>query len=155
MDTATDRLLATIQGFAEPMLDGMGLELVELQYRREGHGWVLRFFIDKEEGITIEDCALVSREIGSYLEVEDLLGHAYHLEVSSPGLERPLRKKDDFIRFAGRHVRIKVHEPTEGQKVFVGILAGVVENDVVVTQAEKNVVLKFENISKARLALEA
>ncbi len=92
VEGASDRLQAAIQGFAEPLLADMGLELVEIQYRREGHGWVLRFFIDREGGVTIDDCAAASREIGARIEVEDLIDHAYTLEVSSPGLERLLKR---------------------------------------------------------------
>ena len=155
MDTATDRLLITIQGFTEPLLADVGLELVEIQYRREGQGWVLRFFIDKEGGVTIDDCAKASREIGSYLEVENLLEHAYTLEVSSPGLERPLRKREDFSRFAGRLVRIKMQESAEGQKIFIGILSRIEGDSVVLTQEENEVFLDFDKITKARLMLEA
>lgn len=155
MDTATDRVLITIQEFAGPLLADMGLELVEVQYRREGQGWVLRFFIDKEGGITIEDCAKASREIGSHLEVENLLDHAYTLEVSSPGLERPLKKREDFARFAGRLVRIKMQESAEGQKIFIGILSRIEGDSVVLTQEENEVFLDFDKITKARLMLEA
>jgi len=151
-DTA-DRLITTIQGFAEPLLADMGIELVEIQFRREGHGWVLRLFIDKEGGITIDDCAAVSREISAYLEVEDLIVHAYHLEVSSPGLERPIRKKEDFVRYIDRLARIKLREPMGEQKVLVGTLLGL-EGDTVILALEKETVrIDLENISKARLTL--
>lgn len=153
MEDTTDRLLATIQGFADPLLLDMGMELVEVQFRREGHGWVLRFFIDKEGGVTIDDCAAVSREVSAYLEVEDLISHAYHLEVSSPGLERPLKKKADFIRFAGRLARIKLRDPLEGQKVLVGTLLGLEGDTVVLALEMETVRIDLENISKARLSL--
>ncbi|MGD9948517.1 MAG: ribosome maturation factor RimP [Desulfobulbus sp.] len=153
MEETTDRLLATIQGFADPLLQDMGMELVEVQFRREGHGWVLRFFIDKEGGVTIDDCAKASREVSAYLEVEDLISHAYHLEVSSPGLERPLKKKTDFTRFADRLVRVKLREPLDEQKVLVGTLLGL-EGDVVVLELDKGTVrIDLENISRARLTL--
>lgn len=153
MNDATDRLLATIQGFAEPLLTDMGMELVEIQFRREGYGWVLRFFIDKEGGISIDDCATVSREISAYLEVEDLIDHAYHLEVSSPGLERPLKKRTDFTRFADRLVRIKLREPLGEQKVLVGTLLGLEGDTVVLALENETVRIDLENISKARLTL--
>ncbi|WP_448873129.1 ribosome maturation factor RimP [Desulfobulbus propionicus] len=153
MEETTDRLLATIQGFADPLLHDMGMELVEVQFRREGYGWVLRFFIDKEGGVTIDDCADVSREISAYLEVEDLIDHAYHLEVSSPGLERPLKKKTDFIRFADRLVRIKLREPWDGQKILIGTLLGL-EGDTILLALEKETVrIDLENIARARLSL--
>jgi ribosome maturation factor RimP len=153
LDTAADRLIATIQGFAEPLVAEMGMELVDVQYQREGHGWVLRFFIDKEGGVAIEDCAQVSREISAYLEVEDLIAHAYHLEVSSPGLERPLKKKEDFIRFIERQARIKLRQPLGDQRVLIGTLGGL-EGDAVVLMLEgEKVLIDMENISKARLTL--
>ena len=130
------------------------MELVEVQFRREGHGWVLRLFIDKEGGVTIDDCADVSREISAYLEVEDLIAHAYHLEVSSPGLERPLKKKTDFVRFAERLVRIKLREPLEnGQKVLVGTLRGLDEDAILLELETETVRIDLDKISKARLTL--
>ena len=154
MEAATDRLIATMQGFAEPLLAGMAMELVEIQYRREGYGWVLRFFIDKEGGVTIDDCAMVSREISAYLEVEDLLDHAYTLEVSSPGLERPLKKREDYTRFTGRLARIKLLEPMDdGQRLLIGTLLGL-EGDVVTLVVDgREVVVDMKNIARARLTL--
>ena len=143
-----------IQAFAEPLLEEMDLELVEIQFRRESNGWVLRFFIDSEQGVTIDDCANASREISAYLEVEDIIDHAYHLEVSSPGAERPLKKEQDFHRFVGKKVRIKLRIPLNDQKVFTGILKGMDGQDVQVeTEGQRVVQLGIDNISKARLAL--
>ena len=154
MEAATDRLITTMQGFVEPLLAGMTMELVEIQYRREGFGWVLRFFIDKEGGVTIDDCAKVSREISAYLEVEDLLDHAYTLEVSSPGLERPLKKREDFTRFAGRLARIKLLEPMDdGQRLLVGTLRGLEEDAVALVVDGKEVMVDMNNIARARLTL--
>ena len=153
LDTAVDQLIATIQGFAEPLVADLGMELVDVEYRREGHGWVLRFFIDKEGGIGVDDCAKVSREISAYLEVEDLVAHAYHLEVSSPGLERPLKKKEDFVRFIDRQIRIKLRQPVGGQRVLVGTLCGLEDDTVVLMLEKEKVFIDMGNISKARLTL--
>ncbi len=153
MDAAADRLIVTIQAFAEPLVADLGMELVEIQFRREMHGWVLRFFIDKEGGVGVDDCAKVSREISAYLEVEDLIGHAYHLEVSSPGLERPLKKKEDYNRFIDRRVRIKLRQPVGEQRVLIGTLCGLEGDTVVLALEEEKVYIDMENISKARLTL--
>ena len=154
MEAATDRLVATIQGFAEPLLAGMALELVEIQYRREGHGWVLRFFIDKQGGVTIDDCAAASREISAYLEVEDLFDHPYYLEVSSPGLERPLKKREDFQRVVGKLVRIKLRESMEGgQRVVIGTLRGLENESLVLTVDGREMEVDMNNIARARLTL--
>jgi len=149
----TDRIINTIREFAEPVLAGLGLELVEIQFRPEAHGWVLRLFIDKEGGVTIDDCADVSREISAWLEVEDLIEHSYHLEVSSPGLERPLRRRQDFERFSGRRARIKLKEPVGEQRVFVGTLAGLEEEMVVLLVDGREHRFALNMISRARLSL--
>ena len=153
MSSGTDRIIATIQDFAEPVLVELGLELVEVQFRPEAHGWVLRLFIDKEGGVTIDDCADVSREISAYLEAEDLIEHSYHLEVSSPGLERPLKRLEDFERFSGRKARIKLKEPVGEQRVFVGTLAGVEDQAVSLLVDGREQRFALNRIARARLAL--
>ena len=153
VEGATDRLVTAIAAFAEPLLADMGLELVEIQYRREGHGWILRFFIDREDGVGIDDCAKASREISARLEVEDLIDHAYTLEVSSPGLERPLKKDSDFTRYTGRLARIKLREPLAGQRVLIGTLRGLAGAAVLLEMEGEIVSLEMNNIAKARLTL--
>lgn len=123
-DYVTDK----VRGFVESFLPAMNLELVEIQYRQEGEGWMLRLFLDGPDGIGIDQCTKVSRELSLFLDVEDLIPHAFHLEVSSPGLERPLLSMDDFIRFSGKKARIKLRHPLDGQKVFVGSIAAVDEH---------------------------
>ncbi|MCW5213715.1 ribosome maturation factor RimP, partial [Desulfobulbus sp. TB] len=113
----------------------MGLDLVDVQFRRES-GWVLRLFIDRlEGGVNVDDCAAVSRQVGTLLEVEDIIQHAYTLEVSSPGAERPLKRLRDFIRFSGKKIRVKLSEPVDNQHVFCGILTGVLEDKNKITLA--------------------
>ncbi len=144
-----------IEEFAESLLPSMGLELVEVQFRREGHGWVLRLSIDREEGgISLADCSAVSREVSRFLDVEDLIEHAYHLEVSSPGLERSLRSLADFQRFCGEKARIRLRESLDGQKVFIGTLGQATEEAVQLHLAEgQTVQFSIEQIEKARLTL--
>ena len=143
-----------IEEFAEALLPSLGLELVEVQFRREGHGWVLRLFIDCEGGVSLDNCTEVSREVSRFLDVEDLIGHAYHLEVSSPGLERPLRSLADFQKFSGEKARIRLRESLDGQKVFIGTI-GQVEHDTIGLELEAGGTIRFtvEQISKARLSL--
>lgn len=152
-----------IEALVQPILDDLGLELVDLEYRREGHGWVLRFYLDKEGGITLDDCAAASREISAILDVEDLIETAYNLEVSSPGIERPLKKKRDFERFAGHLVRIKTlvalgpDDCGRKRKTFVGTLDGLDGNRVLLTLKDKNAVrigIEFEQIDSANLEFE-
>jgi ribosome maturation factor RimP len=145
-----DKLRDFLQGF----LPTMELELFEVQFRREGHGWVLRVFIDSEAGVTLEDCSRVSRELSRYLDVEDFIDHAYHLEVSSPGLERPLRSVEEFRRYCGRKARVKVHEAIDGEKVFEGMIEKI-EDELIYLRLDDGrfVQFSFEKINKARLAV--
>jgi len=143
-----------IEEFASVLLPSMGLELVEVQFRREGHGWVLRLFIDCEQGVTVDHCADVSREVSDFLDVEDLIDHPYHLEVSSPGLERPLKSLNDYRRFVGRRAKIKLRESVDGQKVFAGTINSVNDHGVELELEDgSKVMLPFAHIRKARLAI--
>lgn len=145
-----DKLRAFLQG----LLPTMELELFDVQFRREGHGWVLRVFIDSEAGVTLEHCSRVSRELGRYLDVEDFIDHAYHLEVSSPGLERPLRSVEDFRRYCGRKARVKVHEAVDGEKVFEGMIEKIEDELIYLRQDDgRSIQFSFEKINKARLAV--
>jgi len=144
-------LVESLESLARPALTAMGLELVELQYRRENRGWVLRLIIDKESGITVEDCARVSTEIGNLLEVEELIGHAYTLEVSSPGLDRPLKREADYRRFAGRKARLTIREADGGSRVVTGLIGPVEEEAVRLNTTEGELRVSFDRIVKARL----
>jgi len=148
-----ERIIAAVESFAGPVLDDMGLELVEIQFRRESGGWILRLFIDREGGVNVDDCASVSRQISAYLEVEDLIDHAYNLEVSSPGLERPLKRKEDFIRFSGRKARIKLKEPVDGQRVFIGLLGPVDGNTITLDIDGQQMEIDLDAVTRARLSL--
>lgn len=154
MSDKTGTVIERVEVFAAPLLAEMNIELVEIQFRRESHGWVLRLYIDREGGVTLEDCTAVSREVSSYLEVEDPIEQAYHLEVSSPGLERPLRKKEDFVRFAGRRARIKTKEKIDEQRVFIGTLQGVEGDDIVVDIGDRVYRFPLDDIARARLVFE-
>ncbi|MEN8200352.1 MAG: ribosome maturation factor RimP [Thermodesulfobacteriota bacterium] len=150
----SDYVVEKIEGFAQSLLPSMDLELVEIQYRMEGHGWVLRLFIDGPDGVSIDQCAEVSREVSTFLDVEDCIPNAYALEVSSPGLERPLRKLGDFERYVGEKARIKLRYPVDEQKVFIGLL-GESDEESVELLLEDGSSKRFllENIRKARLTL--
>ena len=146
-----------------PILTSQQMELVDLEYRREGRDWVVRLFIDKEGGITLDDCAEISHEVGAAFDVEDLIDVAYHLEVSSPGLDRPLKNPADFERFAGRLVKVKTFEKLDPdargheRKTFTGRLLGLVGEQVRIEQLDKKggvVELPLSAIAKANLELE-
>lgn len=150
----SDFVVDRVREFGEELLPSMGLELVEVQFRREQHGWVLRVFIDTAEGVTLEHCSRVSRELSDFLDVEDIIDHKYHLEVSSPGLERKLYKTADFQRFCGRRAKVKLQEPVDGQKTFIGVISGVDgETIVLLTEGGEKLRFTFDMVSTARLAL--
>ncbi len=148
-----DRIVTVVESFSRPVVEALGLELVEVQFRRES-GWVLRLFIDSPKGVTVDDCAAVSRQVSSYLEVEDVIEQAYTLEVSSPGLERPLKRKEDFVRFCGRQARIKLREPIDGQRVFIGLLSTLEENILTMDIEGRLMEFDLDAITRARLVLE-
>lgn len=148
-DPVSDR----VTEFAESFLPTLGLDLYDVQFRKEGHGWVLRLLIDKEGGVTLGDCSRVSREAGYFLDVEDFIGHPYHLEVSSPGAERALRSTEECRRFIGEKVRFKLNVEIEGERIFVGELHSVQEQNVTLTMAGKEITFAWETIKKARLTL--
>ena len=121
------------------MAAGLGLEIFDVQFRREGGGMVLRVLIDRpgpaataDDSVGVDDCATVSRDVSAILDVEDLVPTAYTLEVSSPGLDRPLRRADDYRRFAGRRAKLVMREAVDGQKYFKGTLGGMEGNDVLI-----------------------
>ena len=152
-----------IEQLIQPILDDLGLELVDLIYQRETRGFVLRFLLDKEGGITLDLCAEASREISALLDVEDIVGTAYTLEVSSPGLDRPLKKEQDFIRFSGKLAKIKMSsacDPDERgrkRKIFLGTLNGFAEGAVLLTLNENDAVqirLPLEQVENAHLEFE-
>ena len=153
-------LVDKVSDLVEPILNEFGMELVDLEYRREGRDWFLRLFIDKPGGVTLDDCADVSREVDALLEVEELITHAYRLEVSSPGLDRPLKRLADFERFAGQPVKLKSFELLDpdgrgdSRKTFRGVLLGVVEGRIRIEQQDrKGGVVEFglDQIAKAHL----
>ena len=128
-----------VRAVAARVAAGYGLEIFDVQFRREAPGMVLRVQIDRpgpaasaEESVSVEDCARVSRDLSAILDVEDVVPIAYTLEVSSPGLDRPLRQLDDYRRFAGRRAKIVVRGQVEGQGFFRGTLAGVDGREVLI-----------------------
>ncbi len=126
-----DSIAESVRRLVEPVLVRDGYELVEVEWLRAGSRWTLRLFIDRPGGVNIDDCQLVSRTIEPILDVEDLIEPAYDLEVSSPGVNRPLRKPQDFDRFAGERAHVKTYAPVEGtapgspgRKNWTGVLQG-------------------------------
>jgi ribosome maturation factor RimP len=139
---ASGDLVQNVRDIADRVAAGLGLEIFDVQFRREAHGMVLRVQIDRpgpaarpEDSVSVDDCATVSRELSAILDVEDVIPAAYTLEVSSPGLDRPLRRAQDYARFAGRRAKIVMRDKIDGQTFFRGRLAGL-EGEAVLIDGE-------------------
>jgi ribosome maturation factor RimP len=149
-----EKLLQEVRQVIEPILESQGFGLVDLEYQRENQGWVLRIYLDREGGVSLDDCTGVSHEVGAVLEVKDLIPSAYILEVSSPGLTRPLKRPEDFNKFRNQLVKIKLYEPLDGRKNFKGTLMGL-EGDRVRVEVEQQVYeLPLQRIAKANLEID-
>jgi len=143
----------------EPVVNGMGFDLIEIEHFPNPKHGVLRLFIDKpmdseSEGVVIEDCSAVSRQISALIDVEDPIRGQFNLEVSSPGLDRPLRRLQDFQRFTGSLVKLKTVMPLEGQRNFTGRLLEANEDAVVIETDEEEISLPMNAIEKARIVPE-
>jgi ribosome maturation factor RimP len=148
----TRHIIERIHEILAPVLDQRGLELVDVTLRVEGSHWILRVTIDREEGVQVHHCTAVSRELNVHMDVEDLIPVKYFLEVSSPGLDRPLKNESDYDRFKGRLVKIKTNHPVAGRKKISGIIEGI-ENGVLSVLLEDDIRLEvpMEDILSARL----
>lgn len=154
--------LARIREIAERVARSHGLEIFDVELKREGQQQILRVMIDKpgpsarpEESVSVEDCEQVSREMDAILDVEDIVPHRYTLEVSSPGLDRPLRHAADYSRFAGRRAKIVLSEPVSRQTAFAGVLRGLDGEDVLFeSEGGKHLRLPLRLVRRARLDVE-
>ena len=154
MSAYTEKVIGIVEGLVTPILESEGLELVDIEFQREARGWVLRIYIDKEGGVTLNDCTVVSQQLSAVLDVEDPIDTPYTLEVSSPGLTRPLKKPKDYERYKGKLVCIKTYQKLEGQKEFKGKLLGL-EEDVVSLEIEGKIMnIPLKDIAKANLEYE-
>ncbi len=155
-----DDICERVSAIAQPILDALRLELVEIEFKRSGREAILRLFIDKEGGVTLDDCADVSRELSLVLDVEDFIPCAYNLEVSSPGLDRPLKTPADYERFTGRLIKVRTYEPfcdDDGnkRKTFLGTLEGLTDGVVRMRLTEgQTAAIPLERVAKANLEFE-
>ncbi|NMA68926.1 MAG: ribosome maturation factor RimP [Desulfitobacterium sp.] len=147
-------IVQQVEKLIAPVIDEFGLELVDIEYVKEGAQWYLRIFIDKESGVDIDDCANVSRVVGEILDQKDPITQAYTLEVSSPGLERPLKKEQDFERFQGELVRVITKEVFQGYKEFTGYLVGLIDDEIVLEYEDEKIAIPRSLVDKANLTYE-
>lgn len=143
------------EALAAPIVDSFGFELVDVEYVKEAGTWYLRLYIDKEGGITVDDCETVSRIFSDRLDEEDFIADSYIMEVSSPGLGRPLKKERDYVRSMGKEVEIRTYRPIEKQKEFFGVLTAYDDNSVTITtEEEKEISFDKKEIALIRLAFD-
>ena len=147
-----------VRALAGPLLDAEGLELVDVEFVREREGFILRLFIDKPGGgVGLEDCTQASRTVDTLLDVEDVIPHEYHLEVSSPGLNRPLTRPEHFVKAVGKKVKVKTFGPLfePPRKNFVGLLKSAdAEKVIVAVEGAGEFILPIKDIAKANLEFE-
>ena len=144
----------SVQKPIEAAVRGLGYELVGVEYLPQGRSSLLRVYIDTPEGVTVEDCERASHQISGVLDVDDPIRGQYVLEVSSPGLDRPLFTAEHFQRYAGSRVRLRLSPPLEGRRNFSGVLQGMRGDAVVVAQDDGEVEIPFHLIDQARLVPE-
>ena len=133
------------------MIAAQGMEILEIEYRRESAGWVLRIFLDSERGISVEDCAEISRIAGDLLDVADLIQTPYNLEVSSPGIDRPLRKLEHFQKYIGDIIEVRTISPIQNRRNFKGELKEASSEGVVIECEARNYSIPMSLIERARL----
>ncbi len=145
---------ALVGTWVEELLAGSERELVDVEFVKEGPNWVLRVLLDKPDGIDIEDCQEVSMALSERLDEEDPIPQAYSLEVSSPGLERPLKKASDYQRFVGETVNLRTYSAVDGRKKFTGTLLGLEEGMVRLELESGPIAIPFDQVAKANLHVE-
>jgi len=158
MEEREKEIVEKVKELLQPILEEGNFELVDIEFVREPVGWVLRIYADRPEGgITISDCQWISERIGTVLDVEDVIPHSYNLEVSSPGLDRPLKSQKDFERHKGIVVKIKTTEPLGNQRNFKGEVVSTSKEGVTIHDVSRNaeVEIPYEKIKSARVDIDS
>ena len=143
-----------VRAFSQPGVEGLGCTLWDVEYVREGGEWFLRLYIDKEGGVGIDDCEAVSRAVDPILDQEDPVPGRYHFEVSSAGLERPLRRPEHLAWSLGKTVAVRLYRPRDGAKEFTGVLRGYADGKIVLETATGETAFEKDEIALVRLHLE-
>ena len=141
----------TVWSFSEPLAASCGAELIDVEYVKEGSSWYLRLYIDREPPVDHDLCEAVSNLVSDKLDEVDCIPHEYYLEISSPGLERPLHREEDFKRFAGAEVVVKLYAAKDGKKEFEGVLDGKDEENIYILLGEERVACAEEAVAKCHL----
>jgi ribosome maturation factor RimP len=148
-------LIERLEKIAKPVIEGEGLILYDIEYKRERSGWTLRFYIFRKDGyISIDDCVKISRQLNVLLDVEDLIPHSYNLEVSSPGLDRFLKRLEHFELAKGEEVKVKLKEPLEGKKIIIGKVVDVEDGSIVIEDKEQKFLINIDNVADAKIQID-
>ncbi|OIJ09941.1 ribosome maturation factor RimP [Anaerobacillus arseniciselenatis] len=151
------KVTTTVEDLVTPILTELELELVDVEFKKEGKNWFLRVFIDSDTGVDIEDCGIVSERLSELLDEHDPIPQAYFLEVSSPGAERPLKKQKDIEKALGKNVYVTTYEPIDGEKAFEGKLVTFDGQQLIIATKQKTrtveVTIPYEKVASARLAV--
>jgi ribosome maturation factor RimP len=150
-DVAQNQVVQQAWEELEPHLREQGYELVEVELGQQGNRKILRVYMDREGGVTLDDCAAVSQLLSPILDARDFVGGAYVLEVSSPGIDRPLRKAKDFERYIGERIRLKAHTPVNGRRQFKGMLTGFRDGLLAMDCDGTTYKIHIQNVLKANL----
>ncbi|MHB1126582.1 MAG: ribosome maturation factor RimP [Bacillota bacterium] len=148
------KLEEKVESLVTPVISDNGYELVDIEYKKEGRNWYLRFFIDHPEGVTLDGCGLISKQVEAILDEANAIPQTYILEVSSPGLERPLKKDSDYHRFAGRKVLIHTFAPLLDKKEITGVLQGLEDGQVVIFRDGELLKIPYQQVALARLVVD-
>lgn len=151
---AANKIVDAVLLKATPVAEALGLELVDVEYRKEGGRWFLRVYIDKPSGVGLEDCEVLSERLSRVLDEKNLIPHSYFLEVSSPGVERRLKKPGDYLRFAGREAQVVTTTPVNGRRKFTGTIIAADEGGVRLAVEGAEVDIPYGTISKAKLVFD-
>jgi len=154
MSEMTSPVIKEVTALIEPILDEMEIELVDIEFLSEQSRWILRIYVDESGGITLDDCARVSREIGDLIEVKDIFDQGYVLEVSSPGLNRRLKKEKDFERAVGKNIKIRMATPLEGQQNFRGNLQSFQDGILCLSVKDDLILLPYGDVEKGNLVYD-
>jgi len=150
---STPKIKGIVEEMVQPYLDEHNFELVDVEYVKEGSNYFLRVYVDKEGGIDIDDCGMISEYLSQKLDENDPIPTAYFLEVSSPGAERPLKKSEDVAKAVGKDVFVTVYEAVDGQKEFEGRLLSFENDELVISVGKKQHTIPYAKVASARLAI--
>ena len=148
------QITGRIHELVEPVLSNIGFELIDVEYLSMHGRWVLRLYIDKAGGVTIDDCAYVSNELGDLIDVKDIINHEYILEVSSPGLNRPLKREKDFLRVIGEKVKVRTIKPIDGCRNFTGRIRDFHDNTIYLETENGIIDLQLSEVDKSNLVYD-